>query len=80
MSGDDKSQRNLALVAHLEGDEDVTVVSTYSWIILASLLALALLSIAISEIARRKKWKYCVVDIIYLEKTSYSIRSLTIRD
>ena len=46
----------------------MTVVATYSALILASLLVLALLAIVICEIARRQRWKYYGVDITYLAR------------
>ena len=58
-----------AFVRPLEGDEeDVTVISTYSAIILTSILALALLGAVISETARRKGWKCYGVDITCPER------------
>ena len=64
-----KTKRDSAFVVFLEGEkEDVTVVSTYSAIILTVLLALAFLAVVISEIVRRKRWKFYGVDITHLAR------------
>ena len=69
ISDNRESERGSAFVTLLEGDEeDVTLVSIYSAIILVSLLVLALIAIIISETTRRKKWKCYGVDITCFER------------
>ena len=67
-NGDSKRDSAFFTLLEGDGDEAVTVISTYAAIILANPLVLTLIATVVSEIARRQGWKCYNVDVNCLER------------